>query len=567
MPARRPTGCRSVRIAALCLIARSALAECDRFGPKMVAGLRNPSAPIRAAAAECVGLTINSQTRLEPDQQEALGLLAGLLGDADPTVRAAAVRAVGWISYCGTPYRDAVARLLHDPAPAVQANAAAAVGSLRADCPANVDMLVQLGRSPVVDVRTAALKSLMALAARDPRSTEAVLRGLIDAPAVRKEALVAFMTEGFDGTPAVAELDRELDDPSPRVRMEALGALGGVGQPARSATDRIAGRCADPVADVRHAALWTLHRIGAETAVLEPRLKAALADPDPTVRALAQRLWTDPAGRRWQEREPAVLSVLAKGLADSATSVRESTVQSLGKQVHDADAASALAVGALTDPSPEVRWTAAEALGELGVGSPPVVEALLHRLDDPVRGVRQGVCRAFARIHPREPAVVPALCRAFRTEQLKPQPPPRPMIGDPPWSPLWAYVEALTAFGPEAEPCLIEALQDENATVRYSAAGGLERIPWSGRASRALLAATADRDDYVARLALNALGRHGSTEDLIAAARLASPLMRRWVVSQFAEFGHVGRSALASLAEDPDQALRKAARQTLKMPD
>ncbi|MFF5763937.1 fumarate reductase/succinate dehydrogenase flavoprotein subunit [Streptomyces tanashiensis] len=270
---------------------------------------------------------------------EALG---PYLDDADPSVRAAAVTALGETAPAGV--GPVLAARLRDGAAPVRAAAAAALRELVEVLPAEPALGEGLREAlgvPDPAVRAAALDVLRALRLGDAPLYAGALgdaavevrvqavRALVSVDAVTelgraaadpaREVRVA-VARGLAAVraPAPEPLAPLLDDPDPLVRGAALAALAGTGCPpsyaagagaalgdgawqVRSgaatalraappglAVPALAGALADPNADVRKAAVLSLlaHRA-------EPGARAALAgaadDPDADVRAYASR--------------------------------------------------------------------------------------------------------------------------------------------------------------------------------------------------------------------------------------------------------------------------------------
>ncbi|WUT33129.1 fumarate reductase/succinate dehydrogenase flavoprotein subunit [Streptomyces sp. NBC_00691] len=269
--------------------------------------------------------------------------LGPYLEDPDPSVRAAAVTALGETAPTGT--GPVLAERLRDDAPLVRAAAAAALRELVEVLPAEPALGAGLREALVVPdaaVRSAALEVLRAL-----RLGDAGLYGgaLADATVeVRVQAVRALVS-----VDAVAGLAVAAADPAREVRVAVARGLAAVRNPAPEPLGPLLDDT-DPL--VRGAALAALAGTGCPAAYAA-RAEAALGDPAWQVRAgAATALRAAPA-------DPAV-PALAKALADANADVRKAAVLSL--LVHRAapEARTALA-GASGDPDADVRAYAARA--------------------------------------------------------------------------------------------------------------------------------------------------------------------------------------------------------------
>ena len=173
---------------------------------------------VRIMAADLLG-------RLgDPSSTEAL---QPLLADTDPTVRAAAVRAMATCRPALGP--DLAARMDGDPATGVRAEVAVALAVTGDDVASGVLLDGLLGSDDPVD-RAAALEA--ASRARSPRLVELSLAGLHD-PSSRVRAAAAeaiapaLHLEGTDEPAALTELVAALDDEALPVRRAAAQTLAG----------------------------------------------------------------------------------------------------------------------------------------------------------------------------------------------------------------------------------------------------------------------------------------------------------------------------------------------------
>jgi HEAT repeat protein len=117
-------------------------------------------------------------------------------------------------------------------------------------------------------------------------------------------------------------------------------------------------------------------------------LVAGLQDDDAAIRARAARLLGYYAGTR-------SVSALIDALKDPNRSVRGAALRSLA-WIGDPRAVQAIAALALSDPSPDLRSSAAHQLRK--IRSADAVPALIDVLDDPSRGVRMSALQSLQHI-------------------------------------------------------------------------------------------------------------------------------------------------------------------------
>ena len=211
------------------------------------------------------------------------------------------------------------------------------------------------------------------------------------------------------GTPAVPVLADALGDTSSKVRRSVADALGDLGKPARPAIPRLLDTLGDESEDVRRNAVNAIGRIGDGIEAAE-RLLPILSDGSPTMRRETAR-----ALRRMRVFSPAIASALLASLSDDERNIRRESERALGRLgepvipiLRDALktaspqagpailralsdvglAAVPVVVDYLTHEDAEMRWEAADALGDMQARSPDVLAALLPLFDDPNERVR-----------------------------------------------------------------------------------------------------------------------------------------------------------------------------------
>ena len=160
---------------------------------------------------------------------------------------------------------------------------------------------------------------------------------------------------------------------------------------------------------------------------------------------------------------------------------------------------------ALSDPSVEVRISAAAGLSILG--APSDVPAILAALEKEDRWAAERMADSLVRFGP-------AAVQALSNHVLIAGPVVRPVPNHLP-----IVVRVLGLIGdPRAETALLQALSSDDAWLRLRAAAALGH-PWGDRVVRALLRHLVDDDWRVRAQAATALGRHNEPGTLDALSR------------------------------------------------
>lgn len=394
------------------------------------------------------------------------------LSEADPRLRLAAAELLRKVPLAKA--SAALGRVLSDPEPRVRIAAAGALGEL--DGPEPVIPLLGRLDDPNAAVRVEVVRSLSRLS--DARATFALVGKLNDAaPEVRAEAARALAR--LSDPQSSGALARSLRDPSPEVRIAALEALGRLR--AEDAVSAIAELLDEPNAvEVERAALRALGEIGSDEAVTvlvrelreekpsaasTPARKALVAAGPDAVEPLLDLLNAPPSPRAAEnaaltlaelrsERAPAaILTGLRRGNLGPEAGLR--ALGLLGDP-----SVTAKVLEHLAHPRASVRLEAAQALQAIlrpenpdGRAVEPVVEALRRK------GITSTEKAALIGVLGRtgSPRALPELGYWAKTKELR-----RPALA------------ALGNLGPMGQDeVLLEALEDEQATVRWEAAKAL----------------------------------------------------------------------------------------------
>ena len=365
---------------------------------------------------------------------------------------------------------------------------------------------------------------------------------------------------------AVTPLIVVLEDDEELVRWAATQALGRLGD--QRAVEPLSGRLYDEDAAVRYLSVEALRGLGGQHAV--ESLVALLEDSAPfldnlrqeaaealgamvgshSVKLLTARLGNEDASARARLAEglgalstPASIVGLIGLLEDDEERVRWRALQALKAldAARDARVIDAT-LAQFDDADPAVRASAAEAVGELGIGSS--VEQLIVSLHDEHSGVRATAAEALGKLGGR--SSVEPLIAALHDEH--------PGVRA-------SAAEALGSLrDPRSVSALTSALDDQNAKVRSKAAWALGRLAGArsvgplmatladgepdvrgsvvralgalrdSRALEPLVAALADDDRYVRRQAIEALGELGDSRAIDPLLDLLThgSLVRRW---------------------------------------
>jgi HEAT repeat protein len=253
-----------------------------------------------------------------------------------------------------------------------------------------------------------------------------------ESESVRSEAALALGWIGPDALEALVEALRPGQDVVARGwAANAIGKMGPMAQPAMpqlvaapaEEDDRIWYDAGESLIAIGSAAVLPLRRAiesdnprlrghaGRTLLKLEPgnrpAIRAMIKDLKHSVSAVRGDavLALEFAGR---DAAMETISPLAEALVDEDAFVREVAARNLSDFGPQARTALPSLIKAMGDPASEVRFYAAEALGNVGVGSEVVVDALTRGIDDE-EDVRIMVVRALGRIGPAAASSVPKL--------------------------------------------------------------------------------------------------------------------------------------------------------------
>ncbi|VTS07320.1 HEAT repeat domain-containing protein [Tuwongella immobilis] len=284
-------------------------------------------------------------------------------------------------------------------------------------------------------------------------------------PLVRERIVTAFASLMGDAGRLVAEdLIRTLkQDQDANVRLRTAKALGVQPEAFPDAPPVLLERLGDPDARVRAACAEAIWRYDSAAAKAKEPLLKLTADMDATVRASAALA----LGRIIVESEAVVPTLARLAGNDPELAVRMEAVRSLGFWKESARGASPELLRALNDSAVSLRQEAMLSLGKIVPMSPDAVLAVMERMrTDTDSSVKVFGVRTLSNLTQRDPAkMVP-----FLTERLD-----KETNGDL----RLAIIDELRSFGAAAKlaiPSLQSARRDAQTVVREAAAQAIQAI-------------------------------------------------------------------------------------------
>ncbi len=333
----------------------------------------------------------------------AVGELADALNDESPQIRRAAAAALGSVGRryhpAVTPPAEAVTALipsLHDEDPDVRNQAVTSLGLIGSDAGeatvplsqlladegyqlrlAIIDTLTNIGPAAkdaietladvLLDNETDAFERLQAAGAlgsiRHRSAAPALLASLTDDDQqIIQAALRALSAMPEDASPMILEA---VSDDNPSIRRYAIYVLGSMGEKAAESVPKLMQVLDDTDRAVRRNAIDALGRVDAETGSSSERIAEFLTDDDHDTRKVAARS-LGMMGAASAHAVPRLIVMLQEGESDD---IRWTAAVALGAiGVEDA---TPVLVEAMSDDSPTVRWAATHALVDIGADALP----------------------------------------------------------------------------------------------------------------------------------------------------------------------------------------------------
>ena len=469
--------------------------------PVLIKAFADGSAEVRQAAGEAVGKL----------GVAAVPALRSALKDDGAGVRLQAARALGEV---GADAKEAVtdlAALLVDKEkgiPLEASNALAKIGK------ASIPVLVETLKNADINARGLAVDTLAKIGAPAvPVLVDALGANWVD---VRSQAARQLGLLRVSDKMVVIGLAHTLKDENAMVRRTAAQALQNLGPGAHLAAPALLATLRDPDAAVRHHVLLALTTVRGDAKEMVPALVELLKDESPQIRQSAVRILSGygapalphmlvalkdvDAGVRQQalfglqaipgdikEALPALLPMLG----DNNINTRRITILLLGRAGEEAVPHLR---EALKDPAPNLRWTAASSLGNLGPAAKKAIPELIDlAVGDTNITVRRMSMFAVVRIQPEE--VGPLF------DKIKKHPDDK--IRQSAYQ-IFNFNKQIPAK--VAVPILVDGLKDKIARIRQVCALNLGRFgPAAKSAIEPLTAALNDPDPQVRTLAQSAL--------------------------------------------------------------
>lgn len=515
--------------------------------------LKSDEPGLRAAAAEALG-------RIGPASRVATSdLISRLNSDGDDAARLQSARALGRIGERS----EAVTQALSKSATTDRRDAVAA---------ASIDSLEELNTPPEImltvlpelltDNRVLVVTAAMSALKRQGSKSVPTLKKALQDKRSRDWALLVIADLGPVARETIPVLSNLLDDDDSVTRRETLMAIAKIGPAAADTTSQIARQLSDENSGVQYAATFAAGSVGVKDPSLIAGLNANTGSDDAMLRLLSS--WA--------------LARLDPGPLVQLRAVRE-------------------LAGGITSKSPDLRLAAVQCLATLSPGAaqlPLLVKNAVDAFKSESQNIRQNAIDALTA----------ALDRADVEQLLE------PVIANEASRPIGAVVAA--RLGPRAEsltPTLVEALSDSRPAVRRDVGLALAAIgtPASDSAEPLTRVLGEDTDADARRAAAFALGSIRSSKptviksligaltdesvrstaawslaqlapdnDEVAAATipqlindLNSPLAGERLnaalaVSRFGSAAVAARPALEYASDDPDLAVRTAARTALE---
>jgi HEAT repeat protein/beta-lactamase regulating signal transducer with metallopeptidase domain len=294
------------------------------------------------------------------------------------------------------------------------------------------------------DVRLAAVNSLGGL--QDPAAIAALAKALHEDTDARVREAAAWALGEIDDNRAVPSLlDALKTERVAKVRVKIVEALHEIDD--ASAVSGVSGALKDGSVEVRRAAVEALGSFGDVAAI--PALASMIHDDDVQVR----RQVAEALGELEDDAARQPLTTLAQ---DHDAEVRANAIE--GLHHYESMSLVPVFVAALRDSNAHVREHAADGLGSIDdLKTAP--RALIDALSDPSRDVRRSAASALANIG--DEAAVPAL---------------KKLVTDTDTDTRREAVDALKEIGgPDAIQALMALLKDSDPEIRKSAAEALGR--------------------------------------------------------------------------------------------
>ena len=377
------------------------------------------------------------------------------------------------------------------------------------DDPLLVDALVRMLKSKNGDQRARAVGALESL--KPP--PKGVVPALVDAmkdphPVVRRIACDALgRYHGSEGETALQALLAAMGDRDFWVRINAGRSLASRGEAAAEAIPPIIRLLRTEDRNLRSQAAEILGKFGPSARVASAALLVALDDEKDHVRKSVEKALNAVSPIESKTADEALEALrqgdISRRLAAVCDLVRPGSTAR--QEIPPKALVEALRM-ALGDPAPDVRATAAAALGRLGRQAEEAAPALLAAMKEETPEVRILSATSLGRVAPGDEKAIETLGLA--------------LTGDPDVDVRNAAASGLGAMGPQAAaaaPVMIRALNDRDGTVRVHVIVALGRIgPADGSVATALKTIAEQDPSADFRIwAIRALGLIGGKSNIV----------------------------------------------------
>lgn len=501
-------------------------------------------------------------SRLEADAiGQAAAELVKALGDSDPFVRAYAALALGKLETADAETVTALAKLLTDPEARVRGTA---VRSLRRLKPGGEVMLPIMVKVLEQADPQGAMLAIDTIAELGGEKAIAGLTGALKNERARYWACLGLGEAGADAKSAVPALVEVLSDDRTEIQVQALIALGKIGADSAPAVAQIAPLVKAEQQAVQYAAAYALGEIASPDGAAA--LKEARLSDDPMLKTIA--VW----GLAKISPDSQVLAreaaeQLVQSLKSDDKYVRQAAARALLELRPDPKFVRPALLAALADEDATVRGNIVEALAALGANATP---DLVKGLKNP--NFRDASAAILARMGPQGKAALPALLAALDDKTST----ERSSADD-------FHAEVLAAIaqiGPQ-DPAAVKKcqalLKSDNDRVRRTATYALGKAGAAAKGAVAALRGQLNQDDEMLRLVtLWALLQITPNDQQIVKAAVpgltkaledSRPLVRFEAALALGKLGSraaTAKAALEALADDPDEAVRRAAAEAVE---
>ncbi len=493
----------------------------------------NDNSRIRRAASDAI-------SRIIMDAGDEITGTLDVLHDPDPSIRYHSVNRFADLGLLGIFALPSIEHLAaNDPNGEVRGTAEVAVRKLKPFIDDSTPILLEILQSGDTELQRIAVVIL-----GEAEPTERIIDALFDhlgdydrmvrLNAVESLGKLAIVSpEALDVLIAVLDVEDDW-----YLRYAAVQTLGGIGPDAMRAVPKLSLLLMDEDEDVSTAAKSAIENIGGDPI---PHLIALLGtyNPNYSTYKVARIL-----GEIGEPAVPELIQVL-KWENPGKRSAALSALSYIGIEAKDAVP---ILIEILDDDDYSLHSRAAIALGSIGLPAKPAIPPLIEMLDDEDIGFVMMAARALGDIGPCAVEAVPSLLRIAR----EPDPPVPDEFKDLPYgayqpSPRWSAVRALgdigrrqrdviplltelmysedemmlasatfaiSQFGKDAVPSLIDLLNDENPDVR---SGALKSFVYMGSKAKDavsnIIERLDDEDEDVRIMAVSALKRMGGVSE------------------------------------------------------